>query len=102
MTTMDSLIGALVGVIALPGAKCRGRNLWDEAGPNEPAKVVEQRHAQALLLCSHCPALQPCARWLDGLSPRMKPYGVIAGRVRTRRRKEAPMLSSDEGREFDV
>ena len=79
-----SIVGLLlaVGAPALPGARCRGRaHLFDEPEPGEPAELVEQRHAQALGLCRHCPALTACAAWLDSLKPAHRPAGVVAGRT---------------------
>ena len=86
MTSLDSLLGALLGAPALPGAKCRRRHrLFDEPAPNEPAEQVRQRHAMALRLCDSCPARLPCQDWVDNrLTARTRPYGVIAGRVRVR------------------
>jgi len=79
-----SIVGLLlaVGAPALPGARCRGRaHLFDEPEQGEPAELVEQRHAQALGLCRHCPALTACAAWFDTLPPRQRPAGVVAGRA---------------------
>ena len=79
-----TIVGLLlaVGAPALPGARCRGRaHLFDEPEQGEPAELVEQRHAQALGLCRHCPALTACAAWFDTLPPRQRPAGVVAGRT---------------------
>jgi WhiB family redox-sensing transcriptional regulator len=82
MSGLDSLLGALVGVPALPGAKCRGRShLFDPATKAEDAAVTEQRHGQALLLCAGCPSRQPCRDWVASLPPRRRPVGVVAGQV---------------------
>jgi WhiB family redox-sensing transcriptional regulator len=81
MTPLDELLSSLIGAPHLPGARCRGRpHLFDPAGVNEDASA---RHAQALGLCQHCPSLTRCAEWLDSLPPQKKPFGVIAGRLRT-------------------
>ena len=82
MNNLDALLTALAGVPALPGARCRGRShLFDEADRDEPPEVVEQRHAQAVGLCRHCPALASCTEWVDGLPNSKRPPGVIAGRI---------------------
>lgn len=95
MTSLDTLLGALLGAPALPGAKCRRRHrLFDEPATGEPAEVVRQRHAQALHLCSVCPARQPCADWFERLPMRKRPFGVIAGRVRARNPRGAAMKDS--------
>ena len=39
----------------------------------------------ALAICGQCPCLQSCSDWVDGLSPRQHPHGVIAGVLSTRR-----------------
>lgn len=82
MTMLDSLLAAIGGAPALPGAKCRHRHhLFDERGPDEPEDVAEQRHAQALGLCRLCPSLAGCQRWYADLPARHRPTGVIAGIV---------------------
>lgn len=80
--TLESLLAILGAAPALPGARCRGRHhLFDDAARDEPAEVVEQRHHQALGLCRGCPALASCQLWFDGLPPRQRPPGVVAGRL---------------------
>jgi len=44
----------------------------------------------ALAICAQCPCLQSCSDWVDGLSPRQQPHGVIAGRVITKRSSRTP------------
>ena len=81
-STLDDLLLALAGTPALPGAKCRHRSaLFDEAGKNEPAEIVEQRHAQALTLCRACPALASCQQWFNDLPRAKRPSGVVAGQI---------------------
>lgn len=95
MSTLDALLDAIGAAPVLPGARCRRRHhLFDAAAPNEDPEVVSARHAQAFGLCSHCPALDRCAEWFDGLRPSKRPHGVVAGQVRQpkpagRPRKEA-------------
>lgn len=90
MTSLDTLVGLLLGAPALPGAKCRRRHhLFDEPAAGESPERVRQRHAQALRLCEICPARQPCEEWFfTRLTPRTRPYGVCAGQIRTRRTKD--------------
>lgn len=82
MTSIDTLLGAMLGAPALPGAKCRGRSAtFDPARPGEHPDSVGQRHLQALLLCDTCPARPPCEQWLGSLTPARRPPGVVAGRI---------------------
>jgi hypothetical protein len=55
--------------------------MFDPAANGESPDTVTARHAQALTLCEHCPALVRCRDWLAGLPPRRRPYGVTAGTV---------------------
>jgi WhiB family redox-sensing transcriptional regulator len=90
VNALETLIASLAGAPALPGARCRGRHhLFDPAAPGEAAPVVEQRHAQALGLCSHCPSLDRCQDWVDSLPKGKKPFGVVAGAVRMPRQPAA-------------
>jgi hypothetical protein len=83
MSALEELLSSLAGTPTFPGCRCRGKHhLFDEAAKHEPADVVEARHAQALALCAHCPALQRCSDWVDSLPPRQRPLGVVAGKVR--------------------
>lgn len=92
MNPFDSLLGAMVGAPALPGAKCRGKSYtFDEAHPGEHPDTVAARHAQALNLCLRCPSLAPCQAWFASLTPARRPRGVIAGRIYTpKTRKKTP------------
>lgn len=82
MTSMETLLGSLLGAPVLPGAKCRGRSaVFDPARPREHEDAVAQRHLQALLLCDTCPARLPCEQWLNSLTPARRPAGVVAGRI---------------------
>lgn len=81
MTAAD-LFDALGAIVALPGARCRGRHhLFDPGMPGEDEKAVQDRHAQALGLCGRCPALAACTAWLDTLPTRRRPRGVVAGQL---------------------
>lgn len=82
MTSLDSMLGALLGAPSLPGARCRGRpHLFDEQHPGEPDHIAAQRHHQALSLCAACPSLPACTTYFESLPPAHKPGGVIAGRI---------------------
>jgi hypothetical protein len=82
-TQLDDILAAVGAAPALPGAKCRGRHhLFDPAGLSEDPNTVAARHALALSLCEHCPALARCEAWLESLPPRRRPHGVIAGTVK--------------------
>lgn len=97
MTSLDSMLGAILGAPALPGAKCRGRHhLFDDRHPDETPDTREQRHNAALTLCRNCPALNPCAAWFDRLRPSQRPEGVIAGRVHVRKFRTKPMKRSTQ------
>ena len=75
-------LGALIGCVALPGALCRHKaQTFDEARPDEPAAVVEARHAQARGLCQRCPSLDACTGWVESLPARRRPTGIVAGRL---------------------
>lgn len=65
----------------LPGAACAGRpELFDPAGEYEPRQSVIRRHEAAVRLCRFtCPALTECTAWAEGLTPRQRPGGVLAG-----------------------
>jgi hypothetical protein len=80
---LDAILEAIGAAPALPGALCRNRSsLFDPAANGENPDTVAARHAQALGLCGHCPALARCEEWLYNLPPRRRPPGVIAGTVR--------------------
>ncbi len=82
MTNLDTLLGALRAFPALPGAACIGRHdLFDEQTPDESTGEARTRYAAAVAVCTDCPALDPCAAWFDGLRPRDRPVGIIAGRI---------------------
>jgi WhiB family redox-sensing transcriptional regulator len=78
------LAATLWGAPALPGARCRGRShLFDPAVADEKSTTVAARHAQALGLCQHCPALDACQAWVHALPLKQRPLGVVAGAVRS-------------------
>lgn len=68
----------------LLAAACAGQwELFDEQNHDkrETATAAQQRHTHAALLCAACPELDPCRRWADGLTPRQRPPGVLAGQI---------------------
>jgi hypothetical protein len=72
---LQELLGALAGIPPLPGALCRGQwNLFDEA--NDPGAIEA-----ATRTCELCPALDRCRQWVNGLPPRNRPTGVVAGQL---------------------
>jgi hypothetical protein len=78
-------MAAFAAVPRLPAAACLGRHdLFDRTveasvgGPGGAAEVAAAR-AEALDVCAVCPALADCRAYLDGLAPRHKPLGAIAG-----------------------
>ena len=76
------VFGALGVIPALSGARCRGRaSLFDPPAKGEDPAVVGARHAQALGLCEHCPALTRFGDWFDSLPKRKRPHGVVAGQI---------------------
>jgi hypothetical protein len=90
VSQLDALLDAIGAAPVLPGAKCRHRShLFDEARRDEAPETVDQRHAQALMLCRDCPALASCQQWFTSLKPSQKPPGVVAGRIHTPKQPKA-------------
>jgi hypothetical protein len=84
MSSLDTLLAELAGAPVLPGRKCRGwPHLFHVATPGEDPDTVHYRHTQALGLCARCPSIDRCRTWLDGLPPRQRPTGIIAGQIHT-------------------
>jgi hypothetical protein len=82
MTPLDTLLLSLAGAPSLVGARCQGKgHLFDVAGKGETSEVVAARHGQAVGLCEHCPALERCRTWVDGLPRHRRPEGVVAARM---------------------
>jgi hypothetical protein len=78
----ENLLAAIGAAPALPGARCKNRaHLFDGAEPGENPATVEQRHAQALALCSRCDAAKRCLEWFEALPARNRPVGVVAGQI---------------------
>jgi len=82
------LAAVLDGLPRLPAAACRDQHtLFDPRAEHEAPAVAEQRHRQAAALCTRCPALDDCRRWIDSLPPSRRPSGVIAGQLPKRKDK---------------
>lgn len=92
---LATMLGALVGAPALPGARCRGRShLFDDIAEGELRDVMDARHQQALGLCRTCPALASCSAWFDSLPKSRRPLGVVAGKVNAPSRPGRPAAAS--------
>ncbi|SBS75599.1 conserved hypothetical protein [uncultured Mycobacterium sp.] len=80
---MASWLDAIAAVPRLDGAACRGSvdHDIDHDCDGEPPEAREERLHRAVAVCHGCPALTACRTWLDGLSARQRPTGVVAGRV---------------------
>ncbi|MED5814483.1 hypothetical protein VST63_19170 [Mycolicibacterium sp. 050232] len=61
----------------LDGAACRANPQLMDADVKGTALPTAIARAQAI--CHTCPALAPCKAWLDGLTPSLRPYGMVAG-----------------------
>jgi WhiB family transcriptional regulator, redox-sensing transcriptional regulator len=70
----------LAGTPHLDGAACSGRpGTFDQHSRRD--RNHDRDEETALCICTTCPALSACGRWLDGLEPFERPHGVVAGRV---------------------
>lgn len=77
---MESIYAALSGAPDLDGARCAGHwDIWDET--DDPYTIE-----YAISECLRCEALQRCGEYFDSLTPRRKPTGVVAAKLR----REAP------------
>ncbi|MGV0873490.1 hypothetical protein [Mycolicibacterium sp. XJ879] len=65
----------------LRGALCRGSSEWDYDREREPGPEREARLARAVATCQHCPVLEQCRTWVDGLPKHRRPYGAVGGRI---------------------
>jgi hypothetical protein len=74
---------AMASVPDLPGAACKGSAEWDYDHDQQPETLAEReaRLDAAVAACHGCPVLEVCRRYVDGLPPRERPTGAIAGRV---------------------
>ncbi|WP_224111297.1 hypothetical protein [Mycobacterium avium] len=73
----EGLAGALAGVPLLEGAKCKGRPERFDIDIRSDRESIDW----AAYTCGACPALRKCRAWVDGLPPRQRPSGVVAGRL---------------------
>ncbi|MCZ0732218.1 hypothetical protein [Mycolicibacterium iranicum] len=87
MTNWMQLAEHLAAIPDLPGARCKGQpDRFDLPEPYTAADpATESRLTAAAEVCTRCPALDRCGRWVDGLAPKLRPAGVVAGRVFIRR-----------------
>ena len=74
---------------ALPDAACVNHyELFDQtisSSTGHKAAELGALRTEALAVCTSCPALAPCRKWLNTIPPRQRPSGVVAGQVNTRR-----------------
>jgi len=76
---------------SFPDAACRDHIDPFDAAAGRPNRLeVASAREIALAICAQCLCLQSCSDWVDGLSPRQQPHGVIAGRVITKRSSRTP------------
>ncbi len=84
MPTVIDLLHELTAGPDLRGAACVAeRDVFDmclERG------VAGRVYELAIRICAQCPALAPCADWIDSLPLDERPYGVTAGQIRYRGR----------------
>lgn len=80
--TVAVLKRVLTGSARLPGAACIGQTaLFDPPGERETSPSVVRRHEAAARVCQFvCPVRDECSAWVDTLTPRQRPAGVIAAR----------------------
>jgi Transcription factor WhiB len=64
------------GVPDLERGLCIGQ--WDLFDDTEDPAAVDQ----AIELCSQCSVRTRCAEWVNSLTPRRRPLGVVAGEIR--------------------
>src|ERR1700740_1975493 len=87
------LLSALITAPDLPGAACVAeRDLSDACLERQAGRAYGSVYARAIRICARCPALAPCAAWVDSLPLNERPFGVTAGRVRHRERTPCPPL----------
>lgn len=88
---IGDLLQVMAGTPRLDGALCRGRHEWFDLPDRRAPRQEARRHInRAKQLCAACPALTPCAQWLNQLAPRHRPPGIVAGQTTTRRTKRKP------------
>jgi hypothetical protein len=94
MSTVDSVLGSLLGIPAFPDARCRDRHdLYDAAAQADP-----DDEAECLLLCAGCGHQADCHAWAQSLRAAQRPEGVCAGVVwhRPEPRQRKPRKTSQE------
>jgi hypothetical protein len=83
-------LDALADVLAplMDGAACVDeRELFDATinGSRGSHDAVSLARIQAMQVCESCAALGDCRTWYDSLRPDQRPYGVVGGRLSSRR-----------------
>lgn len=82
VSDLHDLLGAMRRAPKLADAACRGMwAVFDPAEHGEDPADTADRHHGAITLCRSCPALDACEQWFNDLPPRLRPIGVVAGRI---------------------
>ena len=76
MNLTEGLFGMLANLPRLDGAACVGKAELFDPGTDEATETI------ARAMCLNCPALAPCAAWVESLPPSQRPFGVTAAVVR--------------------
>ena len=78
--TIELLDAIARTVPRLPGAACRDhRELFYRTAVRGRGMTAARR--EAIEICTSCPALARCRRWLESTPERERPFGVVAGQV---------------------
>jgi hypothetical protein len=84
--SIAQLIAAMLETPSLPGARCaEHREVFDAATSRQAGSAYGASYDRAIGVCSNCPALGDCQRWITGLPVNRRPYGVTAGLIRRSR-----------------
>lgn len=84
--SIATLIGTLIMTPDLPGASCvEHREIFDACVSRQAGSAYSDTYDRAVKVCSSCPALRDCRRWVTSLPMNRRPYGVTAGLVRRSR-----------------
>jgi len=84
--SVAELIATVITTPDLPLAACVAeRDIFDACTDRQAGSAYEGVYAGAIRVCSRCPALGDCRRWVTGLPMNQRPYGVTAGLVRRSR-----------------
>lgn len=84
--SIAQLLATVVMTPDLPGASCvEHREIFDACTDRQAGRAYSGTYDRAVRVCSGCPALSNCRRWVTGLPMNQRPYGVTAGLVRRSR-----------------